>query len=305
MCVTNARRDLGSNDEKKHGLHSHCFHDWFELNANEEDDFKSIALKHHETAEEHHNEINTSSFFQGKFKKYSASLKGKNYILKVQEEKYPELPACEYMCNQLAKALKIPVPDHYLIDFYSVNTFVVRNFMDDVNGNLIHIYHYFNDFKDLREFNCQNILKILEEKTKRIKNIYQFIEMCLFDALIGNHDRHGRNIGLIQTSSGQVLAPIYDNPSYLAIEDDFLLEANHEPTGGIATQNNINPVMKDYMIEFKRLGFVDSVQKFQKSVKIDHLLSIVDSSWISFKRKIAFKKLMTRRFREMQDELSK
>jgi serine/threonine protein kinase HipA of HipAB toxin-antitoxin module len=53
--------------------------------------------------------------------------------------------------------------------------------------------------------------------------------MCLFDALVGNHDRHGRNIALIETRKGHILSPFYDNPSYIGIEDHNLLLAEHNP----------------------------------------------------------------------------
>jgi len=63
-----------------------------------------------------------------------------------------------------------------------------------------------------------------------------FIKTLLFDALIGNNDRHGRNLGFIVTSKGSTLSPIYDNVSYLSLESGGMLQAQHNPTGRINTK---------------------------------------------------------------------
>lgn len=291
-------------EEKQHGLHPLCFQEWFQIPTVM--DFQNLSLKaqdneSHDPLQDLEQQIVNSSFFQGKFKKYSASLNNEEYILKVQELEYPELPATEYLCNQMATLLKIQVPEYHLIQFQNtMNTFVVKNFMHEIQGgNLIHIYHY---LKTPSDYNCQTLLNIIIEKTNQRKNVVHFIEMCLFDALIGNNDRHGRNFGLIQTRQGLTLAPIYDNPSYLAIEEDWLLEANHEPKGKISTQTTDNPSMKDYIIEFKRLGFEDVIVHFKKLVNIEKLFFIIDNAYISQKRKEAFKRLMRKRHQEMLNE---
>ncbi len=72
-----------SNNSTKHGLHTNCFNDWFKLDAfNSNGDFENLALRSGESTDSNHNAINTS-FFAGAFKKYSARLNGKMYILKV------------------------------------------------------------------------------------------------------------------------------------------------------------------------------------------------------------------------------
>ena len=214
-----------------HGLHLKCFKKWF--NLPHQMNFMDLALRTQD--KESHDPLHLSPFhtinmssFQGKFKKYSATLNKNDYILKVEQPEYPELPATEYLCNEIASALKMKVPEYYLIQFENtLATFVVKNFMQAFpGGDLVHIYRYLKNPKD---FNCQILIRIIQEKTGKREDIIHFIQMCLFDSLIGNHDRHGRNLGLIQTNRGLSLAPIYDNPSYLAIEEDFLLDANHEP----------------------------------------------------------------------------
>ena len=146
------------------------------------DEFKAIA----------------TSFFHGKFRKYSAQLGDKHYILKVEQEDVPALPATEYLCNQIAQAIGLHVPAHYLIRFEgTLTSFVVNNFMHNRQAsNLIHIYRFLDSPNN---FTCEGILKIIDKEVGRFTDVCRFVELCLFDSLrIGNHDRHGRNLRLIK-----------------------------------------------------------------------------------------------------------
>lgn len=242
---------------------------------------------------------NHNSFFHGKFKKYSAVLNEKNYILKVQEKDFPELPATEYLCNQIARYLGLYVPDFYLIRFQeTIDTFVCENFMQNRSfSNLIHIYHFLEPRPE--NFNCENLFHTIASKTQRLEEIERFIELTLFDALIGNHDRHGRNIALVQSPEGFQLSPFYDNPSYLGIESDFLLNAQHEPRGQIYTASSKEPKIIDYVKEWERLGQTATVNKFRTKIDIEHVMNIIETSFISKKRKESFKRLIHRRYSEL------
>lgn len=301
-------QEILPSDEKHYGLHARpCFQMWFQdafdpfTNDVTLPVFKSLMLK---SQPESLSNTVLSSNFQGRYKKYSAELGTKHYILKVQENDYPELPATEYLCNQIAELLKIPIPKHYLISFgdndNSFISFVVENFMASLNGaNLKHIYHYLNKLPD--DFNCQAILKVINANSIRKKDINVFIEMCLFDALIGNHDRHGKNFGFIEKHEGKLLAPIYDNPSYVGIEELFLT-SDLEPKGKIATTEVENPSMKDYVIEFKKLGFQKIITGFQKRINLKEIFFLINNAFISENRKNALKKLISKRHAELLHE---
>lgn len=293
---------LSPNEEKLHGLHPSCFQKWFELPKPL--DFQDLALTYRQPEGPlalpafHTLDI---SFFQGKFKKYSATLNGLHYLLKIEQPGYPELPAMEYLCNQIARFLKLEIPDFYLIRFQNnLDAFIVKNFMQKIaGGNLIHIYHY---LKRLQDYNCQTVLYIIQKKTERFEDQVQFIKMCLFDALIGNNDRHGSNFGFIQTIEGFKLAPLYDNPSYLAREEEWLLDSEQNPRGTLLTQNTNTPTIKDYAAEFKQLGFTEVVASFHKAIKLEKIFLLVDNAFISQKRKEAFKRLIKNRYEELINE---
>lgn len=283
-----------------YGLHKNCFCAWFSLKSPA--DFQDVVLSKEEDSPQFDRPSINTSFLQGKFKKYSARLNDQSYILKVQEEGYPELPVVEYLCNQIAQKIGLILPSFYLIRFpdevEAKAAFVVDNFMKKhIPGNLIHIYHFIGE----QPFEIQTIFNILKEKVGRLEALRQFVFLCLFDALIGNHDRHGRNLGLIETKKGYELAPFYDNTSYIGIEDQSLLLAHHNPRGKISTSDNAEPTIKDYVNAFCQMGFKSWLDEFLQRVEKATLFQLIEKSFLSEKRKKGFSNLINRRLQEAKD----
>ncbi|OFZ82896.1 MAG: hypothetical protein A2583_16590 [Bdellovibrionales bacterium RIFOXYD1_FULL_53_11] len=285
-------------------MHRACFLAWFGLSEVQE--FRGLARKNPsrepvEKAQEQ--DRDSSSFFHGKFRKYSAELGGSSYILKVKEAVAPELPDVEYISNRMAGALGIPVAKFYLIDFLGERAFVTKNFVENKkNEDLKHIYHYQPD-KIPRD--CETLLDIIADETNRFTDVETFIRVCLFDSLIGNHDRHGRNLGLLVTAKGSALSPIYDNPSALGLESGKFLMADFNPTGRIPTKDSQHPTPRDYAAEFYRLGYWDQVQAFSKKINMAKLDAIINEGFCSDQMKTAFRNLVHKRGEEFQDAVSK
>ena len=92
-----------------YGLHANCFLDDFNLpnllEFNHLDpkrsNSSSVSMDIEETKD---------SFYHGQYRKYSAKLGSTSYILKVQEQKHPDLPAIEYVCNRIASLLNLHTP---------------------------------------------------------------------------------------------------------------------------------------------------------------------------------------------------
>lgn len=282
------------------GLHRACFCEWFQ--TTEPQPFYDLIARTDKRSDEW--SAITFSFFHGKFRKYSARLAEKSYLLKVQQPEIPELPATEYLCNQIARTLLLNVPDHYFIRFQNeLDAFVCENFMDKYpGGNLVHIYRF---LERPDQFSCEGLVHVLEKQVKRYQEIQRFIKLSLFDALIGNHDRHGRNLGLIQFGKELLLAPFYDNPSYLALEDPLLLGALHEPRGVIITQETKEPTMSDYVKEWKRLGLIEPVHEFHQTINRSKIEDLVARSFLSGKRKQAFLQLINRRYHELSNAIER
>lgn len=288
-------------DSPHYGLHPTCFTEWFKTPILAE--FISLQRRTSTSTPDkasHPSPLNTS-FFHGKFKKYSADLDGESYILKMRQDEAPELPEVEYLCNQIGNALNIPIADFYYIDFNGEKTFVTKNFIKSgTPTDLQHIYHFRPD----DQHSCEGIIRVIHDRTQRRHDVSIFIKTVLFDALIGNNDRHGRNLGLIITAKGSVLSPIYDNVSYLGLESGGMLQADINPTGRINTKDTYEPSMRDYVKELKRLGFQDEINEFYLNCKPTLLLQLIENSFCSEAMKDAMKKLLLKRFGELENELS-
>ena len=284
-----------------YGLHATCFQDWFNLPILS--DFSHLDLKKSNSYSANSSNIvkTKDSFYHGQYRKFSAKLNSTSYILKVQEQKYPDLPIIEYVCNRIASLLNLHTPKYYLIKYpteeqnnlkkspkQGLVTFVTRNFTQDYVGTLHHIYKFLP--KGNRHYNCKNIIKVISEQTKKLRDVETFVKICLFDAFIGNCDRHGRNLGIIDTGRDKKLAPMYDNPSLFGILKDELLLAHFNLSGIICTSLSKKPKLLDYIKEFKELKFENTCRKFTKQV-IKQFPLIVDEikiSGMSEKRKQAF-----------------
>lgn len=284
---------------KKHGLHKKCFKEWFSL-IDEAEDFKDIYQPKETFDGSPEKKLYQTTFFHGKFKKYSAILGGKKYILKICQD-HPELAKTEYLCNQLAVTAGLDIPKNYLIRFMeNEDCFVTYNFMQDYQGGALqHIYH----FIEHDQYNIEALLKVIEKKTNRLSELQKFINLCLFDALIGNNDRHGRNIGFISTASNYTLSPCYDNPSYFGIEDENLLGAFLNPKCSIITSVEKEPMIKDYILEFIRLGYKEEVSNFLRSLNFPAFVLLIKESFLSDKRKKAFQVFISTQYQELVDVL--
>ena len=283
-----------------YGLHASCFKQWF--NVPEITPFQNLARR--DAISQNENSITpdsqNNSFFHGKYKKYSATLEGTSYILKMRQDEAPELPEVEYLCNQIGSLINIPVAEYFLIRFDEEMVFVTKNFIrQNTIADLQHIYH----FRDNSEHSCKGLIQTIKKHTKRPCDVESLINTILFDALIGNHDRHGRNLAFIVQPNKIELSPIYDNVSYLSLEQGTMLKADFNPTGKISTSSTLEPSMKDYVLEFKTLGYVDEVNHFYSKIKFNEIGSLIKNSYCSDLMKEAFERLIGKRFEELENAL--
>lgn len=166
-------------------------------------------------------------------------------------------------------------------------------------ANLQHIHH----FRDNSKHDCGTLIRAVREKTNRVFDVEIFIKTLLFDALIGNPDRHGRNIALLQTADRIILSPIYDNVSYLGLEHGAMLKADFNPTSKISTASSENPGMRDYVSEIYRLGYGDLAVEFYISLKkaFNKINLILEDSFCSDFMKEALLRLVEKRYKELEN----
>ncbi|OGT48814.1 MAG: hypothetical protein A3E82_08370 [Gammaproteobacteria bacterium RIFCSPHIGHO2_12_FULL_38_11] len=293
---------LNPSEPAHYGLHPACFKIWFQSETLP----VFTGLQRKATASSSDGLIidpDNSSFFHGKFKKYTAILNGESYILKMREPEAPELPEVEYLCNKIAAILGISTAQFYYLEFTGDRVFVTKNFIAGRHGlDLQHIYH----FRTNEPHDCETLMYVIKEYTKQPRDILMFIHMVLFDALIGNHDRHGRNLAFIASSSGYQLSPTYDNVSYLGLEHGKMLHADFNPTGKIATRCSLEPSMTHYVAEFMRLGYGQICQDFYKKITFSDnaIKTAILTNPCTALMKAAMQRLIFKRNRELYDALS-
>jgi hypothetical protein len=278
-----------------YGLHQNCFKECF---GSSENFIDLVARSQSAPPDPKSQEPKNISFFHGAYRKYSARLGKTSYILKVQQKEYPELPATEFLSNQIFHSLGMSVPDHYLIKYPGDDLcFVTKNFMSNLSASTLdHIYHFVTDGKT---HDCENLIQIIGEKTQRKGEQEKFVFLTLADSLIGNHDRHRRNLAFIRSAKGIWLSPFYDNPSALALEDPSILGADLQPRGSIFTKDTDKPTMTDYVLEWNRLGYGDVVRRFRKNLSLEIIKGLIEKSHLSEKRKIALLRLILKRNEEL------
>ncbi|MDA1354544.1 MAG: HipA domain-containing protein [bacterium] len=283
-----------------YGLHIACFEGIFGCSPNQ---FNDLSRKDFISSPHGNNMPYLSSFFAGNYRKYEAKLGNNRYILKFQESGFPELVAVEYISNKIAQSLHIPVASPFCVIILNHEPcFVVQNFMTHTGSpqNLVHIYHYLTPGD--QHYTLSELVHAIRSETESDAEVRVFLNVLLFDALIGNHDRHGRNIALIETARKKVLSPIYDNVSALGLESGSWLNATWNPKGKIATTHSNEPSMTDYVLAIRDLGYSDLLHTFEaRLLKLDYGSIINSMFMLSPEMKSALIRLIQSRLKEFND----
>lgn len=82
-----------------------------------------------------------------------------------------------------------------------------------------------------------------------------------------------------------------------------MLRADFNPTGKIATKLTIEPTMRDYVKELKRLGYYQEIKLFFSKINLEKINNSIEKSLCSALMKDAMKRLIEKRFGEIKDEL--
>ena len=145
-----------------------------------------------------------------------------SHILKPAINGFNETIENEFICIKTAKALGINVPDvkigyanktkYFLIQRYDreiINNKIKRIHQEDFcqASNIPSAYKYQAeggvDFK-----RCFEILRVTSQPAVAIN---QFIQLMIFNYLIGNNDAHGKNFSILHYENGEIkFAPAYD-----------------------------------------------------------------------------------------------
>lgn len=167
--------------------------------------------------------MRNSKVYNGAYDKFGISIKGKDYIVKGNDEGI--FAITEYIASTFIGSFNIIPCQKVLLDFYRGNLVcVIEDFCDAEE-----FLHSFKSTKQSsedtllsdKEYNYKDVIYLIEKHLKMSEDakelaIKYFWWMFIFDALLGNRDRHWGNWGYIADSNGNYRpSPLYDNAGSL------------------------------------------------------------------------------------------
>jgi len=165
----------------------------------------------------------------------SVGLSPSTHILKpdTRQVRYQPSAINEYACMQLARALKLPVPDVWLLRVPEAAYVVQRYDRVDVAGNIVGLHQFDGcqllghgaGWKYQRQGGLASIPRLVQALRAlpvRGADLLQLQRWVMFNYLIGNADAHAKNISVLVDDKGYRLAPFYDLLCVKAYGDESL-----------------------------------------------------------------------------------
>lgn len=146
------------------------------------------------------------------------------HIVKIENKNYKGLLENEFFCMKLAKELNIPVPNIDLKQVNGIKYLLIERYDREVKKDNIKRIHQ-EDFCQVLGFlsdkkyqmdggpsikKCYNA--ILEYVNTQLSlNIRNFLEIIMYNYLIGNNDAHAKNFSILHLKNNNItLSPFYD-----------------------------------------------------------------------------------------------
>ena len=183
------------------------------------------------------------------------------YIAKTGHKWYPSESITEYLLNRLGLIFGLDVAESRLALIGGQLRFLSRYFLDNSNQELVHgadiIAGYLNESTSFVEevdaqkltrdfFTFQLIEKAVESTFPKEKSdiMHELSKLMIFDALVGNNDRHFFNWGVIRNVIGNEFprfSPVYDTARGL-----FWNYSESKLSAIAKNSRTINDVIKKY-----------------------------------------------------------
>ena len=165
----------------------------------------------------------------------SVGISPTTHILKpdTRQPRYQPSAINEYACMKLARALKLPVPDVWLLRVPEATYVVQRYDRVEVAGNIVALHQFDgcqllghgSGWKYQRQGGLVSIPRLVEALRRlpvRGADLLQVQRWVMFNYLVGNADAHGKNLSVLVDDKGYRLAPFYDLLCVKAYGDDSL-----------------------------------------------------------------------------------
>jgi serine/threonine-protein kinase HipA len=145
------------------------------------------------------------------------------HILKpdTRQRRYQPSAINEYACMRLARAVKLPVPDVWLLRVPEAAYVVQRYDRVIVAGNIVSLHQFdgcqmlghSSGWKYQRQGGLASLPKLvtaLRSLRLRGSDMLQLQRWVMFNYLVGNADAHAKNLSVLVDAAGFRLAPFYD-----------------------------------------------------------------------------------------------
>ncbi len=145
-----------------------------------------------------------------------------SHILKPAINGFNETIENEFICIKTAKALGINVPDVKIGYANKTKYFLIQRYDRKIIANKIKRIHQ-EDFSQASNIvsaykyqaeggvDYKRCFEILRATSQPAVAINQFIQLMIFNYLIGNNDAHGKNFSILHYDNGEIkFAPAYD-----------------------------------------------------------------------------------------------
>lgn len=219
--------------------------------------------------------------------KKSNPSKWPEYIAKTGHKWYPNESITEFLMNRLGEVFGLDMAKSRLLSINGQVRFLSRYFLRRGREQLIHGAEIFAGYledaqfvKEIEEEGKAQELFTLQFVEKAVNAIFpnerkyvmhELIRLVLFDALVGNNDRHYYNWGVVLDLSGKNklrFAPVYDTARGLFWNDEDEKIRRRMTSGGSA---NVENYLKKYCSGSKpKLGW-DGDSKLNHFSMVKHI----------------------------------
>lgn len=139
---------------------------------------------------------------------------GGNYILKPQNQTFPQMPENEHLSMRLAELCGISVVPSSLIRLKSGElSYITKRIDRHETGTKIHMLDMFQILEafDKYKSSMEKIGKaVAEHSSHTLLDLLRLFEVATFSYITGNNDMHLKNFSLILNNNEWTLSPAYD-----------------------------------------------------------------------------------------------
>jgi serine/threonine-protein kinase HipA len=139
---------------------------------------------------------------------------GENYILKPQNETFPQMPENEHLTMRMAELCGISVVPSTLIRLKSGElSYLTKRIDRTETGEKNHMLDMFQILEAFDKYrgSVEKVGKaVAEHSSNTLLDLLRLFEVVLFSYITGNNDMHLKNFSLILLNQDWTLAPAYD-----------------------------------------------------------------------------------------------